>query len=162
MTLTQRACDDINDSTPLSNMTFAQMLWNMGRNVISWLRKDPCDRRIKRSMHIENWSNVNLVVTECRGSLVLVQVSLLLIVQQILASCWLDDCANCMPTPRKMTNTVQHQPLLVQYKPQANPILSMHNYTPLVISGNDKNKQLTLLSQCKHALNGRNMWMIQA
>jgi hypothetical protein len=29
------------------------------------------------------------------------------------------------------------------------PFLSMHNYTPLVISGNGKNKQLTLLSQCK-------------
>jgi hypothetical protein len=47
----------------------------------------------------------------------------------------------------EMTNTVQHQPLLVQYKQQANPLLSMHNYTPLVITGNDKNKQLTLLSQ---------------
>jgi hypothetical protein len=28
----------------------------------------------------------------------------------------------------------------------------MHNYTPLVISGNDKNKQLTFLSQRKLAL----------
>ncbi len=36
---------------------------------------------------------------------------------------------------------IQRQPLLVQYKQQANPPLSMHNYTPLVISGNDKNKQ---------------------
>jgi hypothetical protein len=27
----------------------------------------------------------------------------------------------------------QRQPLLVQYKQQANPLLSMHNYTPLVI-----------------------------
>jgi hypothetical protein len=41
---------------------------------------------------------------------------------------------------------MQRQPLLVQYK-QANPLLSMNNFTPLVISGNDKNKQLTLLSQ---------------
>jgi hypothetical protein len=56
----------------------------------------------------------------------LVQVSLLLIGQQALG------------------HTVQHQPLLVQYKQQANPLLSMHNYTPLVISGNDKNKKLTL------------------
>jgi hypothetical protein len=45
---------------------------------------------------------------------------------------------------------IQRQPLLVQNKQQADPLLSMHNYTPLVISGNDK-KQLTLLSQCKLA-----------
>ncbi len=35
----------------------------------------------------------------------------------------------------------------------------MHNYTPFVISGNDKNKQLTLLSQRKLAFTGRNMLM---
>jgi hypothetical protein len=35
--------------------------------------------------------------------------------------------------------------LLAQYKQQANPILSMNNYTPLVISRNDKNKQLTII-----------------
>jgi hypothetical protein len=35
--------------------------------------------------------------------------------------------------------------LVVAYKHQAN-LLSMKNYTPLVISRNDKNKQLTLLS----------------
>jgi hypothetical protein len=35
----------------------------------------------------------------------------------------------------------------------------MHNYTQLLISGNDKNKQLTLLSQRKLALTGRNMLM---
>jgi hypothetical protein len=51
---------------------------------------------------------------------------------------------------------IQRQPLLAQYKQQANPLLSMHNYTPLVISGNDKNKQLTLLSQRKLALTERN------
>jgi hypothetical protein len=33
-------------------------------------------------------------------------------------------------------------------------------YTPLVISGNNKNKQLTLLSQCKLAITGRNMLMV--
>ncbi len=38
---------------------------------------------------------------------------------------------------------LQHRPFLVQYKKQANPLLSMHNYTSLVISRNDKNKQLT-------------------
>jgi len=47
---------------------------------------------------------------------------------------------------------IQRQLLLVQYKLQANPHLSVHNYTPLMISRNDKNKQLTLLSQCKLAL----------
>jgi hypothetical protein len=35
------------------------------------------------------------------------------------------------------------QPLLVLYKQHANQLLSLHNYTPLVISGNDKHKQLT-------------------
>jgi hypothetical protein len=48
---------------------------------------------------------------------------------------------------------------LVQYEQQANPLLSMQNYAPLVISGNDKNKQLALLSQCKLAYTGRNMLM---
>jgi hypothetical protein len=38
---------------------------------------------------------------------------------------------------------IQRQPLLVQYNHQANPLLSMSNYTPLVISKNDKNKQQT-------------------
>jgi hypothetical protein len=51
---------------------------------------------------------------------------------------------------RKITNTAPTT--LVQYKQQANPLLSMNIYTPLVISGNDKNNQLTLLSQCKLAL----------
>jgi hypothetical protein len=50
--------------------------------------------------------------------------------------------------------TIQRQLLLVQYKQQADPLLSMNNYTPLVISRNDKNKQLTLLSQSKlHGVN---------
>jgi hypothetical protein len=38
---------------------------------------------------------------------------------------------------------IQRQLLLVQYKQQASPLLLTHNYTPLVISRNDKNKQLT-------------------
>jgi hypothetical protein len=45
------------------------------------------------------------------------------------------------------------QPLLMQYKQQANPLLSMHYYTPLLISGNDKNKEIAVLSQCKLTLN---------
>jgi hypothetical protein len=39
---------------------------------------------------------------------------------------------------RKTTNAVSL--LLEQYKQQANPILSVHNYTLIVISRNDKNK----------------------
>jgi hypothetical protein len=49
-----------------------------------------------------------------------------------------------------MTNTAPT--ILSDTSQQANPLLSMHNYTPLVISGNDKTKQLTLLSQRKLAL----------
>jgi hypothetical protein len=46
---------------------------------------------------------------------------------------------------------IQRQPLLVQYKQQA----KKSNNTPLRISMNDKNKQLTLLSQRKLALKAR-------
>ena len=46
--------------------------------------------------------------------------------------------------------------LLLQYKQQANPLLSINTYILLVISKNDKNKQLTLLSQRKLALTARN------
>jgi hypothetical protein len=45
---------------------------------------------------------------------------------------------------------IQRQQLLVQYKQQTNPLLSVHllsTLTPLEISRKDKNKQLTLLSQ---------------
>jgi hypothetical protein len=45
---------------------------------------------------------------------------------------------------------------LVPYKHQDNLLLSMNNYTPLVISRNDKYKQLTLLSQRKLALTAIN------
>jgi hypothetical protein len=51
---------------------------------------------------------------------------------------------------------IERQPFLVQYKRHANSLFSMNNYTPLVISRNDKNKQLTLLSQCKLALTAIN------
>jgi hypothetical protein len=44
---------------------------------------------------------------------------------------------------------IQRQPLLLQCKHQANP---MNNYNLLVISRNEKNKQLALLSQRKLAL----------
>jgi hypothetical protein len=51
----------------------------------------------------------------------------------------------------------QRQPLLVKYEQEANPLLAIQIYTPLLISRNDKHKQLTLLSQRKLALTGRNM-----
>ncbi len=35
------------------------------------------------------------------------------------------------------TQPIQHQLLLVQNKQQANPLLTIHNYTPLVISSKD-------------------------
>jgi hypothetical protein len=38
--------------------------------------------------------------------------------------------------------SIQRHILLVQYKHQANPLLSLNNYTPLVISRNDKNNFL--------------------
>jgi hypothetical protein len=44
----------------------------------------------------------------------------------------------------------------VQYKQQANPSLSIHNYSPLVISGNDTPPKL--LSQGKLAFAKRNMF----
>jgi hypothetical protein len=46
----------------------------------------------------------------------------------------------------------QRQLLLVRYKHLANPHLSVKNYTPLVISRKEKNKQVTLLRQSKLAL----------
>jgi hypothetical protein len=58
----------------------------------------------------------------------LIQVSLLLIGQQSVrfgTFLLLEDCASAL-----------------LYKHQANPLLSMNNYTPLAISENDKNKQL--------------------
>ncbi len=66
-------------------------------------------------------------------------------------------CKLCANTGRKLQ--IQRQPFLVQYKQQANLLLSMHNYTPLVISGNDKNEQLTLLSQRNLEFSGRNILM---
>jgi hypothetical protein len=48
---------------------------------------------------------------------------------------------------------IQRQLLLVQNKQQANPILSMNNYTPLVICRNDKNKQLTIIKPMQTGIN---------
>jgi hypothetical protein len=44
-----------------------------------------------------------------------------------LVSHWLEDCANFMPTPEENGQYIQRQPLLMQYKLQANPLLSMNN-----------------------------------
>jgi hypothetical protein len=50
---------------------------------------------------------------------------------------------------RKTTNTAPTTLIAIQ--------ATMNNYTPLVIRRNDDNKQLTLLSQRKLALTGKNM-----
>jgi hypothetical protein len=39
---------------------------------------------------------------------------------------------------------IQRQTLLVQYWQQTNLLLSMHNYTPLLISGNNKNEKYAI------------------
>jgi hypothetical protein len=100
----------------------------------------------------------------------LTQISLLLIGQQGLADFFryrpllpigwriVQILRQCQ---RKTTNTVPTMPTnLVQYKQQANPLLSMNNYSPLVISKYDKNKQLTLLSHCKLALTAINKLIV--
>jgi hypothetical protein len=58
---------------------------------------------------------------------------------------------------RQGKTTYPEPTTLVQYKQQENPLLLTHNYTPLVISKNDKNKHIALLSQRKLALTGRNV-----
>jgi hypothetical protein len=56
-----------------------------------------------------------------------------------------------------MTNTIQRQPLLVQYTSiKVNPLLKMNKDTAIVISRNDKSKQLTLLSQSQLTLTAIN------
>jgi hypothetical protein len=51
------------------------------------------------------------------------------------------------------TQQVQRQLLLVQYKQQVNPLLSMNKYTPHAISWNDKNKQLIIMKPTQAAIN---------
>jgi hypothetical protein len=58
---------------------------------------------------------------------------------------------------RKTTNTAQTTLSAIQAASQSTFITSL--LTPLVISGNDKNRQLTLLSICKLAFTGRNILM---
>jgi hypothetical protein len=80
----------------------------------------------------------------------LTQVSLLLIGQQ--GSVDSSGIGSCFPlagglckfyASAGVKQLIQRQLPLVQYKQQANPLLSMNNYTSLAISKNDKNKQLT-------------------
>jgi hypothetical protein len=98
----------------------------------------------------------------------LVQVSLLLIGQQglghffmyqpfFLPIGWRIAQILCQHQREKAN---KQQPLLVQYKQQAYQLFSMYNYTPLVINGNDKNKQLTSLGQRKLAITSRNTLFI--
>jgi hypothetical protein len=47
----------------------------------------------------------------------------------------------------------QLQLLFVQYEQQANPLLLINKYTPLVISRNDKNKQLTIIKPTQTGIN---------
>jgi hypothetical protein len=59
------------------------------------------------------------------------------------SSCWLNNVSGVyLVQVSLLLSTVQQ--CLGHFKQQANPLLSVHNYTPLVISGNDKNKQLEL------------------
>jgi hypothetical protein len=69
-----------------------------------------------------------------------------------LASHWLEDCANFTPTPEVNDQNSANSAIQAASK----PLLSMNSYTPLVISRNDKNKQLTLFSQRKLALTAKN------
>jgi hypothetical protein len=68
-----------------------------------------------------------------------------------LDSHWLEDCANFTPMLEKATNTAPTTLSAIQAASKSTFINTLHNYTPLVISKNDKNMQLTLLSQRKLA-----------
>jgi hypothetical protein len=48
---------------------------------------------------------------------------------------------------------IERRLLLVQYKQQANPLLSMNTYTTLVIRRKDKNKQLTIIKPTQTSIN---------
>jgi hypothetical protein len=92
-----------------------------------------------------------IMLSACRY---LVQVSLLLIGQQGLVDFFSSGIRPCSPLARGLCKfyanaggkqPIQRNLLLVQCKQQANPFLLAHNYTPLVISRNDKNDQLTII-----------------
>jgi hypothetical protein len=80
----------------------------------------------------------------------LVQVSLLLIGQQglghffrilVLASHWLEDCANFTPTPKENDQYSANYSCAIQATSQSafTNVQYIYNYTPPVISRNDKN-----------------------
>jgi hypothetical protein len=50
---------------------------------------------------------------------------------------------------------IQRKILFMQYTQQANPLLSMNKYTPLVISRNDK-KRLTIIKPTQTGINRYN------
>jgi hypothetical protein len=62
-----------------------------------------------------------------------------------------------------MTNTAPTTLTAIQAASQATftiaQLLFYALYSVLVIGGNAKNRQITLLSQCEHAFTGRNMLM---
>ncbi len=60
---------------------------------------------------------------------------------------------------RKITNTEPTTLSAIQAASQST--FTLHNYTPVVISRNDKSKQLTLLSQRKLALTARNTFCVK-
>ncbi len=65
----------------------------------------------------------------------------------------LEDCASFTQTLEENNSTAPTTVLLVQYKQQANPLLLTHNYTPLVISRNNKIKQLTIIKPMQTGIN---------
>ncbi len=73
-----------------------------------------------------------------------------------LASIWMDGGLCTFYANAGGKQPITAPTTLSAIKQQANPLLSIHNYNPL-ISRNDKNKQLTLLSQRKLALAVRNI-----
>jgi hypothetical protein len=72
-----------------------------------------------------------------------------------LASYWLEDCTTFKPTPEE--NDQYDAPTTLSAIQTACQFTFINEqFYSLVISGDDKNKQLTLLSQCKLALTARN------
>jgi hypothetical protein len=59
------------------------------------------------------------------------------------------DIGTCFPLAGGLckfySNAGGKQPMQRQYRQQANPLLSIRNYTLLLISRNDKNEQLTII-----------------
>jgi hypothetical protein len=78
----------------------------------------------------------------------LVQVSLILLISRV----WVISLGIGPCFPSICWRIVQ-----ILHKRRKKTTNTAHNYSPLVISGNDKNKQLTLLGQHQLALTGKDM-----